>query len=293
MAIVKKVQKSGTSWDEVKSEFSSDLTLPSEMSKPKVRMEDYSWLIYGEKKIGKTSMLAYAGEDAPGKKVFFMMCEPGGKALNIYQRPVRNWRDFMGYVSLIVKSKEFGTVVIDTADFAYDMCLEYVCKEKGIEHPTDEGWGKGWKAVKQAFTREIKRLLDSGKGVFFTSHSRDREVKSRLGDEYHKTEPSLSSQAKEVLEGIIDIWVYYTYEKGRRVMQIEGNDTVAAGHRLGEMGRFKYSNGEPIKQIVASSSAKETFEVLRKAFESKLEKGGSDSPTQAKQQIKKFKFKVK
>jgi hypothetical protein len=203
-------------------------------------------------------------------KAMFLFCEPGGKALSVYGRAVKNWKELKGYVRLICKDKTFENVVVDTADYAYEYCSDYVCKKMGIDHPSDEAWGKGWKAVKAEIAGEVNRLLHSGKGVIFISHSRDEEVKKSDGDTYNKTASTLPGQAKDLLEGLVDIWAYYTYHREERVLIIRGDDYVDAGHRV--EGRFNYPDGTPIKRIPMGSTKEEAYKNFVSAFENKLAK---------------------
>jgi hypothetical protein len=240
------------------------LTLPSEKSEPCGKLQDYSILLYGAKKIGKTTLASMF------PKAMFLFCEPGGKALSVYGRAVKNWKELKGYVRLICKDKTFENVVVDTADYAYEYCSDYVCKKMGIDHPSDEAWGKGWKAVKAEIAGEVNRLLHSGKGVIFISHSRDEEVKKSDGDTYNKTASTLPGQAKDLLEGLVDIWAYYTYHREERVLIIRGDDYVDAGHRV--EGRFNYPDGTPIKRIPMGSTKEEAYKNFVSAFENKLAK---------------------
>lgn len=250
-----------------------ELSLPTGKNKPCEALQDYSILLYGAKKIGKTSLASMFPD------TFFLFCEPGGKGLSTYSRPVRDWNEFKGYVDLIAKDKKFKTVVIDTSDYAYEYCMDYVCKKLVIDHPSDEGWGKGWKAVKKEFTLVLTKLLHSGKGVIFISHSREEEISKRSGDKFHRTSNTMPGQAKELLEGIVDVWGFYTYEGKRRVLLIEGDDYIDAGHRL--ENRFKYPDGSDIRSIPMGSSKEQAFKNFLDAFENKLQK-----PTTTKKKLK-------
>jgi hypothetical protein len=246
-----------------------ELTLPTKKSVPSDSLWDYLILVYGEKKIGKTSMFAHAGN------AFFSMFEPGGRALEIYQRPVGRWRDFQKYISLLEKDSEeneeegFNPVVIDTTDVAYDMCLDHVCQRMGIDHPTDAGYGKGWHAVKREFVKQIARLGATGKGVAFISHSAEREVRTRRGGTYDKVMPTMSNQARDVMEALVDIWVSYEYIGNDRWLRILGDDHVSAGHRLEK--RFRYVDGSPVRFIPGGTSAEETWENFQRAFDNDLD----------------------
>ncbi len=240
------------------------LTLPTEKTVPRADLQDYSALIYGKKKVGKTTLASMFAN------AFFMLCEPGGKALSIYSRPVRNWIEVKQYIRLIQKDKKFANVVIDTGDYFYEYCSEFICKKHAIDHPSDEPWGKGWKAVKAEMSAEINKLLHSGKGVIIISHAREEEVDKREGGTYQRTTSTLSGQAKELLEGLVDIWGYYTYKDNERVLVIQGDDFIDAGHRI--EGRFQYPDGTPIKEIPMGKNKEEAYGNFLLAFNNKLPK---------------------
>jgi hypothetical protein len=239
--------------------------LPAKKSIPSDSLQDYSILIYGKKKIGKSTLASQF------ENTIFLMCEPGGKALSVYQVSVKNWQDFEGYIDLAIKDKRFRTIVIDTSDYAYEYCLEYVCEKLVIDHPSDEAYGKGWKAVRKEFTRVINKLLHSGKGVIFISHSKDEEIKTRRNSSYHKVTSSMPGQARDVLEGLIDIWVNYDYDGKRRYLIIQGNDEIDAGHRL--KNHFQYSDGQRIEKINMGTNETQAYKNFIAAFNNHVEKG--------------------
>jgi len=265
MAVVKKKMVSNSLKPTVTAPVSTvmaDVTLPGEVSEPMENLGDYSILLYGEKKIGKTS-LASKFKDA-----FFLMFEPGAKALSIYQRPVANWLEFKKYVALLQKDKKFATIVIDPVDIAYQSCATYICQKLVIDHPSDEEWGKGWQAIKEEFTAEFNKLLHLNKGVIMISHAAEKEIKTRTGDKYHKITATMSGQARDVLEGVVDIWAYYCYDSGSRTLVIEGDDHIGAGHRLET--RFRYTDGVRICKIPMGTTAQEAHDNFMKAFNNEL-----------------------
>lgn len=235
-----------------------ELVLPASKSEPLEALQDYSILIFGKKKIGKTTLAAQFD------KALFLMCEPGGRALSIRQVRVQNWKEFRGYVELAVKDNATRTIIIDTTDFAYEFCMAHVCEQMAIDHPSDESYGKGWNAVRKEFTQVVNTLLHSEKGVVFISHSKDEEFKTRKSETYSKVVSSMPGQAKDVLEGLVDIWANYDYDGKRRVLIIGGNSEVDAGHRI--EGRFKYPSGEPMETIAMGRSPKEGYKNFVDAF---------------------------
>lgn len=263
MAVIrKKVGKPTKSVPAAKASQKAEVSLPDRISSPSDRLGDYSILLYGEKKIGKT-LLASKFKDA-----FFLMFEPGAKAISIFKKPVSNWLEFKAYVALLKKDKRFATVVIDPVDLAYKACLQYVCEKLVIDYPSDEDWGKGWNAIRDEFTSEINSLLRLDKGVILISHATEKEIKTRTGDKYDKICPTMSKQAREVLEGIVDIWIYVHYEGKERILTIIGDDHVGAGHRL--EGRFLYTNGSLVKEIPMGTNAAEAYKNFTQAFDNKF-----------------------
>lgn len=233
------------------------LALPTELSVPSSDLGEFTTLLYGREKIGKTSLAAQF-EDA-----YLLMFEPGAKALSVFCSTIRTWKEMLGYVSLIEKSKRFKTIVIDPADIAFKVCQKYVCQKMAIEHPSDEDWGKGWNAVKDEFERIVLRLVNTGRGVIFISHETDREIKRRNGSSSHRIQPSLPKQARDILEPLVDIWMYYEYDsEGKRTLHVTGDDMISAGHRL----RHRFVG---ISEIDMGSSPEEGYRNFVKAFNTK------------------------
>lgn len=240
-----------------------EVSLPKEKSIPSDKLDDYTILLYGVKKIGKTSMLQYF------KNILYLMFEPGAKALEIYQRAPKNWAEFKEYVKLIEKDKTFRNIAIDPVDILFKMCQKYICSKLYITHPSEGEWGKGWQAVRDEFDEWVLgRLMNCGKGVIFVSHAKDAEIKTRVGDIYHKITSTMANQAKEAIEGAIDIWCHYKYINEDRVLTIRGGDHTDAGHRI--KNHFRYTDNSKIRHIPMGKSEKEAYENFIMAFENKL-----------------------
>lgn len=264
MKIVKKQGNLKSTISNSKKEAFSNYSLPTEMSKPSSSIWDYGILIHAEKKVGKTSLSSQIPD------AFFMMTQPGAKSFALYQRPVQKWEDFKGYIQLLEKDKRFKRVVVDHIDGAYKACMRFVCKREGMDHPSDEAWGKGFSLVNDEFDAWMNRLLGCGKGIILLTHSVLKDIKTRTGAEYTKIMTTLPGGAWGVIEQNIDIWIHLSYQGEKRVMQIVGDDHVGAGHNL--EGHFQYPDGAPIKSIPMGNNKKEAYENLMAAFNNKLEK---------------------
>jgi hypothetical protein len=256
--------------------------LPKKKTSPMEKLWDFTILLFGLKKIGKTSMLSELGEG------FFFPFESGTKALSVYQpldedgnritftADADGWALFKKYSNLVRKSKKrFPFAVIDPVDKAHKACNAWVCKKNGWEHPSDGAYGKGWSAVADEFAVEMDKLTSCGIGVVFISHATEKTIKTRTGDEYDLITSTMSNQAREAIEGVVDIWGYYHYQDEKRYLTILGDDHIGAGHRI--KGHFRYTDGKRIRRIFMGNSEKEAAENLIAAFNNKLEnpKGGS------------------
>jgi hypothetical protein len=145
--------------------------------------------------------------------------------------------------------------------------------------------------VRDEFTTQMQILLNMGKGVILISHSTEREIKTRSGLKYDRIQPTMSNQARDVVEGMVDIWAYYTYEGQRRVLQIRGDEHITAGHRLQD--NFSY-NGKEVREIDMGASAKEAYVHLIDCFNNKYvpvvakeETSSNASPAGVKKVIRK------
>lgn len=214
---------------------SAKKVLPSKVKVPETDMMQYLWLLYGREKIGKTTFFS----QFPG--ALFLATEPGTKGLSIYEVAVTDWGIIRQVRQELSTTDRFELVVFDTVDRAYDMCLDYVCKKKGIEYPGEDvtgqqDFGRSWRAVKQEFMHEIHGIIQTGRGVAFTSHVSEMEFKSGLGKKYTKIFPSMSTQARKVIEALVDFFLYADYfsdSEGttHRVLITEGDETIWAGSR--------------------------------------------------------------
>lgn len=262
MKVIKRTSKLVSKKEAIQTKPS--YSLPTELSKPSSNLWDYGIMIHAEKKLGKTALSSQIPD------AFFMMTQPGAKSFSLFQKPVKTWEAFKAYVQLLEKDKRFKRVVLDHADEAYKACQRFVCKREGIDHPSDENWGKGFAMVNDEFSLWMNRLLACNKGVILLTHSALKEIKTRTGDEYTKIMTTLPGGAWGVLEQNIDIWIHLCYRGERRMMQILGDDHVGAGHNLDD--HFKYTDGGRIKFIPMGASKQEAYSNLIKAFENKLER---------------------
>jgi len=209
----------------------------------------YKWFFYGREKVGKTTLAASF------PKALFLCTEPGVKGLEVYafndeNGGVVDWNTFIAAVDLLEKNPgQFETIIIDTIDRAFDMCLDYVCASLNIEYPGNasdgkEDFGKSWRAVSEELSKQIYRLSRAGYGLVFISHAQERDYKLRGEKEsYMRVFPRLGATARKVIEALVDYFFFADYVKDpdgitRRILVCQGDDTIWAGSRKGVAASF-------------------------------------------------------
>ncbi|SRR6266540_100955 len=262
MAVVKKSLPDRSKMPEKKPKnkpvVEDDFALPTVMSSPASHIGDYTMLLFGAKKIGKTTLAAMFPD------ALFLFTEPGGKSLRVYPLTIDSWGKFKKTIKALKKDKRFKTVVVDTVDRLFKLCWDAMLFEMDIDHPSDESWGKGWAKIRDEFDKEVTKLLSLEKGIIFTSHEAEKEIETRSGKKYHKLMPSMSNQARESIEALVDIWAHYDYDGDRRVLRVRGNDHIAAGHRLTE--NFRTPAGVDIEEIEMGTRVEDGYKNLMLAF---------------------------
>lgn len=243
------------------------VSLPTQLSVPPDSMLDYTWLVYGAKKIGKTSLVSHF------EGALFLSTEPGTKGQRVFSIPCPTWQHFIQAVDLAVAdtSGRYNTFVVDTVDNAYEHAWQYICKKKMISHPRDENdFGATFKEIRVLFRDACLKLIQSGKGVVFLSHDTEKEMENAEGETYNRVQPSMAKQALEEIEAVVDVIGHYHYRKDARYLSIQGREALVAGNRLEE--RFIRKGGKPrvaadrIREIPLGGSSAEAYANIEKAF---------------------------
>lgn len=243
-----------------------NLSLDTEENIPPADMRRYSWLLYGNKGIGKTS-LASRFEGA-----FFLALEPGIKGLRVRGKPVPDWDHFVGYVDLLVKENDPKmTVVVDTVDLVYDHIYDWECKRLKIDSPRDENdFGATWRKIRKTFRQQVERLMLLPGGVVFISHDTEKEV-TLVGEagsfQTDRVQPTIAKQGLMEIEGIVDIVGYYGYDGNDRCLWLDGSQTRVAKCRPEEHFRVKGSPDKRVTRVPMGHTSQEAYNNLKKAFD--------------------------
>jgi hypothetical protein len=174
----------------------------------------------------------------------FLATEAGLNSLEVYQEPIGTWDELLVTAKEIAEGKHgFRTVIIDTVDNAYRMCVEHVCQKLKIEHESDLGYGKGYALVNNEFHRVLNKLALLPYGLFLVSHAQDKELETRTG-KLTRVVPTLPDKARKIVLGMVDIILFCDLEPTtgadgkpayRRVIRSKPSTTYEAGDRTGRL----------------------------------------------------------
>ena len=201
-------------------------------------MRGYSVFLYGGWKTGKTTTAVKF------PKHFLLAFEKGYSAIpGAMAQPINSWSEFRQVLRQLKddKAKEmFETIIIDTADIAYDYCCKYVCANNNVDTIADIGYGKGYGLVEKEFDECLRQIVQLGYGLVVISHESDKTFTDEGGKQFNKIVPTLDKRANNVLARMCDI-IGYTRsvadENGKEkvVMFMRGTSRYEAG------SRFKYT----------------------------------------------------
>ncbi len=212
--------------------------LPKTKTPPKDNLNDFTILLYGEPKVGKTTF-ANAGGDT-----LFIATEDGQGGLESYRVTVDSWDTFLKVIAELKQGKlPYDKVCIDTVDNLYKFCCEWACERLGVVHQSDASYGKGSDTINSEFLRRLTELSLLPYGLWIISHAQEKETKPRAGAAYTTITPTLPPAARKIVLGMADHILYACREydidpesgevlRERRVVHTKGNNYFEAGGRI-------------------------------------------------------------
>ena len=225
-------------------------------------------VIYGPEGIGKTSLAAQTPDPV------FIDTEGGTAHLDVRrtQKP-QNWEELIALVKEIAATPDVcKTLVIDTADWAEQMAITYICNRFNQSGLENFGYGRGYTYLAEEFSRFLAacdEVILSGKNVVITAHAKMR--KQELPDEqgaFDRWELKLSRQAAPLLKEWPDALLFLNFKTlviatetnshkaqgGKRVIHTSHHPCWDAKNRHGlpEELDLSYASIAPIFDAVAS-----------------------------------------
>jgi len=233
-------------------------------------------LYHGEYGVGKTTLASQY------PKAYFIMCENNNiYGDKLYMDNAGSWENCM---SLIQEFREGNhdrlTLIIDNAAEFYSLAVAYFLEKfnstlKSNEAPaislTDArlGFGKGYDAVDILIKTALNPLdMHEKFNLVIIAHTETREIEN-LDGKFCKLCPLLpGKRARKYFFTIARDIYYYYYSKGKRYLNIVGNDFVMA--KNSGNGHFKTTEGKNVINIPMGDSAENAFKYLQAAYNNQL-----------------------
>lgn len=214
-----------------------------------------SFLIYGPPKCGKTS------NAIKFPRHIIIGFEKGWNMLpNVMGVPVNKWREALDIKKQLLKDAEmvekgekkettYKTVIVDTANIAYDKCTRYILDKEGVEYLDETESKRGYKAVEKEYDDFFQELVKAGYTVVAIAHVDEKTVKDKSGNKYEVTQPKLDKRGLAVLNGLCDVIGYAAPEEDedgneQMMLTMRGSKYLIAGSRskyMSEKIPFEYS----------------------------------------------------
>ncbi len=251
----------------IKSKDDADSVLPTKKVSAKPDPMKLVYLFIGPPKFGKTTWFCNIPE------ALLLAFERGHAFQSAFKIAVNSWKgkeeieedeDGVRYMSMemvmhaLEHSEKFPFIIFDTADMAAKLCSDYYCKVNGWDHISSGGdFGKGYDIGQNTpFRQYVGRILATGRGIGFITHSQVSTAKFKTGDKVKK-ETSLPGGIHKFLHTQADVILHGMFgntTKGKykaRILQTAGDDETLAGNRMREIvlpKQFVIDNEDPWKQ---------------------------------------------
>jgi len=208
-------------------------------------LRGYSVFFYGGWKTGKTTIASKF------PNALLLAFEKGYNALaGVRPQPINSWAEFKKVLRQLkdARAKEmFETIIVDTADIAYDYCTKYICDNAqrsdggyGVDSISDIPFGKGYGMIEKEFDTALRSIVQMDYGLVIISHETDKTFTDEAGNQYNKIVPTLDKRANNICARMCDIVGY-----SRAVTDKDGNLSTKLfmrGTPRYEAGsRFKYT----------------------------------------------------
>jgi len=250
-----------------KVESFTSLPGPDELNEPPQNLGAYRILLFGPKAIGKTTM----GSRFPNAITAQM--ERQRKGLKIRQVPVTAWEDLERFRDLAIEDDTVDTLIFDTIDVMYDLCLQSECSARGISHPGEmNDYGATWGAIKNSFKEFFDAITAAEKGIVCLSHEKKDTVTPRSGEPYDRLKPSCSNGAYAIVEETFDYIMYYGKHGKNRAISIRPFDetTMEVDCACGPEDHFLDPSGEPLSIFEIPNDPDTAYDVLEAAFNNQV-----------------------
>lgn len=204
-------------------------------------------VIYGPEGIGKSTFAS----QFPG--ALFIDTEGSTRDMDVARTPdPTSWAMLMGQVEYVRANPGLcRTLVVDTIDWAEQMCVEHVCAKHQKDGLESFGYGSGYVYVKEEFGRFLNQLADvikTGINVVLTAHAQMRkfEQPDEMGA-YDRWELKLgkktTSQTSPLVKEWADMVLFANYKT--MVVNVDGQGAQKGKNKAQGGRRVMYTSHHP------------------------------------------------
>lgn len=201
-------------------------------------------VVYGPEGIGKSTFASRFPDPV------FIDTEGSTKDMDVARfEKATSWQMLMEQVRYVRDNPSVcRTLVIDTADWAEQMCIEFICTSHRKDGLESFGYGNGYVYVKEEFGRFLNLLsevVDAGVNAVLTAHAQIRkfEQPDEMGayDRYElKLGKKTSSQTSPLVKEWADMLLFANYKTYSVATDDKGKKHKAQGGR-----RVMYTTHHP------------------------------------------------
>ena len=200
-------------------------------------------VIYGPEGIGKSTFAAQFPDP------LFIDTEGSTKEMDVarFDKPT-SWEMLKAQIDYVKVNKPCRTLVIDTVDWAEQLCLSAICDKHGKKGIEDFGYGNGYVYEKEefgSFLNLLEEVISSGVNVVLTAHAilRKFEQPDELGS-YDRWELKLGKKTTNLISPLVKEWadmvLFANYKTLSVAVDKEGKKHKAQGGR-----RIMYTSHHP------------------------------------------------
>lgn len=237
-------------------------------------LRGYSVFFYGEPKSGKTTIATKF------PRHLLLAFEKGYNAIpGAMAQPLNSWGEFRKVLTQLkdprVKAM-YETIIIDTADIAYDLCERYICANAkrtdggfGVDSVADIPFGKGYNMVAAEYDECLRSIVQMDYGLVLISHAVDKTFKDERGIEYNQIVPTLGNKPRNIVSRMCDI---IGYSRGVQ------NDDGTSSTKLFMRGTPRYVAGSRFKYTpdYIDFTYKDLVKAIGDAIDKQMEEDGSE-----------------
>ena len=238
-------------------------------------LRGYSVFLYGEPKSGKTTIATKF------PRHMLLAFEKGYNAIpGAMANPINSWGEFRKVLKQLkdprVKER-FETIIIDTADIAYDLCEKYICSNAkrsdggfGVDSVADIPFGKGYTMVAKEYDECLRSIVQMDYGLVLISHAVDKTFTDEQGREFNQIVPTLGNKPRNIVSRMCDIIGYSR--------SIPSEDGTTTSTKLFMRGTPRYVAGSRFKYTpdYIDFTYKDLVKAIGEAIDRQMAEDGSE-----------------